>query len=173
MPFSSSLGGIAPPWRAKDERSGTHRQRWTPSEDQALIVLVKHLGARNWRKIASSIPGRTSRQCRDRFANYLSPNLTKEPWSPEEDRILLERFEETGPHWFQLSPFLPGRSGHAIKNRWYSHLHGMNSLWPADTPEPSQSSAPAKSPIVIRIEGDPRVAPVKPQSPALAMLLNP
>jgi hypothetical protein len=156
--------------QVKDEGSGTFHQRFTPIEDQALILLVTRHGAHHWKKIAKSMPGRNARQCRDRFKNYLNPNQISESWSREEDRILIERVAEIGPHWFRMTPFLPGRSNHAIKNRWYTHLRPKDSLGTEQSP---QTENLPKCPIIIRIEGDRPVAPKTPRSPALAMLLNP
>ena len=36
--------------------------------------LVQKLGAGNWSTIASYIPGRVGKQCRERWLNYLRPD---------------------------------------------------------------------------------------------------
>jgi hypothetical protein len=113
------------------------RHRFSPSEDQSLISLVRQNGACKWQSIASLMPGRTARQCRDRFMNYLTPNLSRDPWTTGEDQVLLEKFKEVGPHWSRIAPFLPGRSANAVKNRWYTHLQ-----------QPHQDSGVALSPEV-------------------------
>lgn len=41
-----------------------------------------------WSEIAASIPGRLGKQCRERWFNHLSPDLTKAPWTDQEDGIL-------------------------------------------------------------------------------------
>jgi hypothetical protein len=105
------------------ERQVLPRQKFSASEDEALVSAVSRWGACNWQHIAQQIPGRTARQCRDRFANYLAPSLTQDPWAWAEDRIILDRFNQIGPHWSQIAHFLPGRSANAIKNRWYTYLH--------------------------------------------------
>jgi hypothetical protein len=64
------------------------------------------------------MPNRTTRQCRERYKNYLSPELRNLPWSPAEDLLLRERFSEFGPRWATLATFFNGRSDVSLKNRW-------------------------------------------------------
>jgi hypothetical protein len=141
-----------------------------------LVLLVKRHGQCHWQTIASSMPGRTARQCRDRFTNYLVPNLSQAAWSPEEDRVLLERFRELGPHWSRIAPFLPGRSSNAIKNRWYTYLRRKNSkrfaVSDAAPEEPPASEQP-DPPMCRQIECAAPPRPVAENYPTLSMLLNP
>jgi hypothetical protein len=104
-------------------RKHTHaRSRFTQSEDERLRTLVNQLGNRHWETIAQLMPGRTARQCRDRYKNYLLDSLVSSTWRPEEDQILRQRFAELGPKWVEISKSLQGRSGNDVKNRWYKHL---------------------------------------------------
>lgn len=41
--------------------------RWTPQEDAQLTQLVQQLGEGNWIRIATQMPGRSNRQCRERW----------------------------------------------------------------------------------------------------------
>jgi hypothetical protein len=54
----------------------------------------------------------TGKQCRERWHNQLDPNIKKEGWSEEEDRILLQAHTELGNHWVEISkvPFLCARA---------------------------------------------------------------
>ena len=47
-------------------------------------------------------PG-TGKQCRERWHNQLDPNIKKEGWSEEEDRVLLQAHTELGNHWVEIS----------------------------------------------------------------------
>jgi len=40
---------------------------WTAQEDACVIRLVKELGPKKWSKIASYLPGRIGKQCRERY----------------------------------------------------------------------------------------------------------
>lgn len=97
------------------------RKKFSPEEDEILVRMVEANGPHRWDEIAAAVPGRTGRQCRDRFRNYLMPNLNPEPWSPEEDEILVAKHYEIGPHWSRIAEFLPGRSSNSVKNRWYTY----------------------------------------------------
>jgi hypothetical protein len=43
-----------------------------------------------WAAIASNLPGRNGKQCRERWHNQLDPSIKRESWTDEEDRILME-----------------------------------------------------------------------------------
>jgi hypothetical protein len=50
----------------------TTRSRFRPHEDDLLRVLVSQSETLCWAEIASQLPGRNVRQCRDRWNHYLS-----------------------------------------------------------------------------------------------------
>ena len=103
----------------KPKKRGTEKQKFTANEDLMLQKIVKEEGTENWNKIAAKIPGRTPRQCRERWKNYLNPALSSEPWKSEEDELLLQKYEEFGSHWKSIRTFLPHRSTNNIKNRLF------------------------------------------------------
>jgi hypothetical protein len=74
----------------KSEKRGFTKGTWKPDEDKQLISLVSNFGPQNWTRIAEFIPHRSGKQCRERWHNHLNPNINKQKWSIEEDRILIE-----------------------------------------------------------------------------------
>ena len=98
------------------------RRVFRPEEDKLLVQLVGEGKCKNWVEIASHLNGRTPRQCRDRWTNFLDPSNTFAPWTPEEDKLLVEKVNEYGTKWQTIKPFMPGRSDNCLKNRWYSGL---------------------------------------------------
>lgn len=94
------------------------RNKFTPEEDKKLIELVKEYGTDNWYLISKKLPGRKSRQCRDRWTFYLDPNIKKDEWTKEEDMLLLQKQEELGPCWRKIASFFNKRTEISIKNRW-------------------------------------------------------
>lgn len=92
------------------------RIRWTKQEDEQLMNLVRKWGARKWNEIAASLGTKTAKQCRDHYANCLDPEIKNSLWTVEEERILLSKYEQFGPHWSRIKSFLPGRTTSMIKN---------------------------------------------------------
>lgn len=101
---------------------GVKRRRFTESEDILILHLIKKIGIHNWNTIAKFLPGRTGKQCRDRFYNYLKEPHTFLPWTKEEDDMLLRLLKIVGPKWAAISKYIPKRSGNDLKNRWHKHL---------------------------------------------------
>ncbi|KAK8841529.1 hypothetical protein M9Y10_027150 [Tritrichomonas musculus] len=98
------------------------RRKFTQQEDDNLLFLIYKIGSHDWAKIAESMPGRTAKQCRDRYCNYLAVPQSNKPWDIEEDEQLLALLTKIGPKWVEISRHIPGRSGANVKNRWYRHL---------------------------------------------------
>jgi len=105
------------------DQDSVHRKRnFTIVEDAALLQLVHQFGIGKWKEIASHIPGRTDRQCRERYKTYLAPGIRNDPWSPEEDDILAQKVKQYGQKWAIISKYLNGRTDNAIKNRYHIHI---------------------------------------------------
>ncbi|TYZ57903.1 hypothetical protein PybrP1_004548, partial [[Pythium] brassicae (nom. inval.)] len=114
--------------------NGAVSKRWTPEQDEALRQAVSELGQRNWmdnllmetmlkgydswREVAAQIPGRTAKQCRERWRNRLDPNINKAPFTENEDNIIQQAYEKLGNRWTQIAELLPGRTEDSVKLRW-------------------------------------------------------
>jgi myb proto-oncogene protein len=42
---------------------------WTQEEDDLLVLMVQKYGPRHWSLIASALPGRIGKQCRERYGS--------------------------------------------------------------------------------------------------------
>lgn len=99
---------------------GLVKGHWSPHEDDLLRRLVAN-DQKNWGDVAAKIPGRTSKQCRERWHNHLDPSIVRGAYTPEEDRIILEAQARLGNRWSVIAAMLPGRTEDAVKIRWKSH----------------------------------------------------
>ena len=69
---------------------------WTHQEDTIIMAMVAKFGAQRWALIASKIPGRNGKQCRERWHNQLDPDISKAQWTEEEDLILFQAHRKLG-----------------------------------------------------------------------------
>ncbi|GMF20681.1 unnamed protein product [Phytophthora lilii] len=98
---------------------GLVKGHWRPDEDELLKELVAE-GRKNWGQVATRIPGRTSKQCRERWYNHLDPSIVRGEYTPEEDRMILDAQARLGNRWSAIAAMLPGRTEDAVKIRWKS-----------------------------------------------------
>lgn len=109
---------------ADDRNSaGVKRRRlFSPKDDRQLEQLIRENIFTGWKNVAKNMPGFTPKQLRDRWHNYISPRNSLKPWTPDEDKIIIEKVNELGTKWSRIASYLQGRSDNAIKNRWNTVL---------------------------------------------------
>merc|ERR1712226_1243947 len=114
------------------------KMAWQAAEDRRLLELVQIHGPKGWATIATAISGRSGKQCRERWLNHLNPDVRKDAFSPQEDKIIMTYVESFGTRWAKIAAQLPGRTDNAVKNRYYSTLRRRQSV----------SSDPRMSPLL-------------------------
>lgn len=96
----------------------SHRTKFTPEDDQKLIQLVQAKPALKWAKIAELMQNKTSRQCRERYDNYLAVGINQAAWTQDEEDLLLRLYQEIGSSWAKMTQLFPGRTCVNIKNHF-------------------------------------------------------
>jgi hypothetical protein len=97
-------------------------RKFTAEEDAAIMSARESDLPEDRSLIANRLPGRTAKQCRRHWENFLSPEINSEPWTPEEDLLLLEKINEMGRKWTAMKHFFNGRSAVALEKRWHGCL---------------------------------------------------
>jgi len=109
-------------------RPGLVKGPWTSGEDISLKKLIEYQGNDKdpkWATIASQIPGRTAKQCRERWKLNLDPSIDHSPFSPEEDRLLLKLHDQHGNKWALIRQHFKARTENAVKTRFKSLLRSQ------------------------------------------------
>jgi hypothetical protein len=116
----------------RTERTG----KWTPDEDKALKHAVEIYNGKNWDAIASLVPGRTRKQCTNRWYNALDPSIATRPtdtWTTNDDNKLQDAVEKYGDeNWDAIIPLLPGRTKVQCRSRWQDAVTPRTGRWTAD-----------------------------------------
>ena len=120
-------------------------QKFSQNEDQILKNIVSIFGPKNWKLIASMVPNKTPRQCRDRYMNYLAPGFIHSEWTSEEDRLLIEKYNEFGPCWTKIQQYFPFRTANSIKNRYNYTISKFDKLLDSYLGNHRKKSAEQKS----------------------------
>jgi hypothetical protein len=99
--------------------------QWEDDEDALLLKAISRERERSpegkikWPLVASSVPQRSHKQCRERWVNHLSPTVIKHKWTSEEDALLLELGRKHLGKWAAIARFIPGRTENQVKVRWH------------------------------------------------------
>ncbi|CBJ32619.1 conserved unknown protein [Ectocarpus siliculosus] len=130
---------------------------WSSEEDDHLKRLVDEFGSKKWNLLARAFPGRSGKQCRERWHNHVDGRVKKGEWSAEEDQILCEAQRQLGNKWSEMSKILVGRSENAIKNRFNSlNAKGLAEM---RANELMSKLAPEEKAALLNIDSDPPAPP--------------
>jgi hypothetical protein len=71
--------------------------------------LVAEYGTKRWSHIATFLPGRLGKQCRERWYNHLDPTIKRGPWTPDEDYAIVDLQHRLGNKWAEIAGQIQGR----------------------------------------------------------------
>ncbi|XP_032904999.1 snRNA-activating protein complex subunit 4 isoform X2 [Amblyraja radiata] len=103
------------------------RREWSKKEDQMLTELVQKMRVGNfipYTKIAYFMEGRNGKQIVYRWSKALDPSVTKGPWTPKEDALLLKAVAKYGNRdWYKIQEMVPGRMDSQCRDRYRNGLN--------------------------------------------------
>ena len=111
-------------WRncLRPETKAAKKGKWSEVEDEQLRQIVRKYGCGDgslWEKASEGMRfTRNSKQCRERWTNFLDPTLRLGPWTKEEDDYLLHLHSRFGNAWKKFASILTGRSAERIRRRF-------------------------------------------------------
>lgn len=117
---------------------GLIKGAWTAEEDEVLKKEYykyanehkNHQPTSNlWAKIAKDIPGRTAKQCRDRWRLNLDPSIVRSPFTEAEDEQLMRLHNRYGNRWSMIKSAFEGRTENMIKIRYRSLMRKIARSW--------------------------------------------
>ena len=134
------------------------RKLFSPKDDEILKAAVAQVGE-NWDEVSSLVAKFNARQCKERYTVYLKKAYRTDPWTEDEDNLLLELYEKMGPRWCEISEFFDGRHSNSVKNRWHRYLsksaarnHGKRISKPKTTKSTTQKKKPNTEPKTVKTE---------------------
>eukprot|EP00514_Thraustochytrium_sp_LLF1b_P005748 CAMPEP_0184520384 /NCGR_PEP_ID=MMETSP0198_2-20121128/7136_1 /TAXON_ID=1112570 /ORGANISM="Thraustochytrium sp., Strain LLF1b" /LENGTH=538 /DNA_ID=CAMNT_0026910973 /DNA_START=584 /DNA_END=2197 /DNA_ORIENTATION=+ len=122
--------------------------RWSKEEDKTLLQILSQKPIKNWGEVSRVLPGRTAKQCRERYINHLDPSICKTNWTPEEDTFILDAEKNFGPCWSEIARRLPTRTEPGVRQRflWLQRNKAKNqSKGSKKDPEPDNKPLPIGS----------------------------
>ena len=118
-------------WENK-RRKYNKRLPFTEEEDQKLLKIISNTMNKgydsneqiredliDWKIISKEMGNRSVRQCKERYFHYLSPQINKKDWTPEEDSLLFSTVGNIGKKWKIMEDLFENRTEIDIRNRYY------------------------------------------------------
>ena len=117
----------------EDDAAGEARDvvlgAWSKEEDEWLAEAVARVpreavtGKIRWSVVATYVPNRNGKQCRERWHNHIDPDVNKSGWTKREDFEIVARYRAWGPKWAAIAAALgTHRTDNQVKNQFNCSL---------------------------------------------------
>ena len=122
------------------------KDRFTKEEDNRLCTIIEILGVKEWVSVAKMMGTKNWRQCKERWNQFLNPNINKDGWTEEEDDLLLRLHEKYGSKWSLMVSHFKGRPRLQIRNRY--NLLMKKQKWKQEIGSPFMVNPSMDEPII-------------------------
>lgn len=99
----------------------SRQRKFTMEEDKILKEMVDTHG-RNWSLISRLMHNKDRKQVKDRYDNFLCKKIKRTPFTPEEDKKIIDLIKVMGNKFSKIAEEIEGRAPIMIKNRYYTNL---------------------------------------------------
>ncbi|CAG9322331.1 unnamed protein product [Blepharisma stoltei] len=127
-------------------KAGPKKGPWQPHETAKLLEWVKYEGPTEWQSCALQIPGRSARQCFDRWRKTLKPGMSQRVWTSEENYILFEMHKRYGPQWSLIAKSLKERTAGSVRKHFFKITKTLENYYTAPKRKLSKESIVPKTP---------------------------
>jgi hypothetical protein len=111
--------------------TGGSKGKWAEDEDSKLMDAVQTHGDKDWVAISLLVPGRTKKQCNNRWHDTLDPSIgrasgRKGKWTAVEESQLNHALQtHTDKDWVAISLLVPGRT----KKQCFDKYNNRSTVW--------------------------------------------
>jgi hypothetical protein len=154
---------------------GGRHSIFSPDEDEKLTDVMtsispkshpglfhqsgKHKGKPYWEAVAKLFPGRTAKQCRERWILALAPTINKDPWESAEDDLLTRGVETHGEgNWSDIAKGIPGRTDQQCRYRYMQYLKNRD----PELPTQPRMNLPPPFVLLVRQTPPPPILSINP-----------
>jgi hypothetical protein len=138
--------------RSHEPSASTRRKTrpWSPQEDCRLLAGIHRFGLEKWPSVARFVGNaRTRSQCSQRWVRGLDPRISKDQWTKDEERALVNLVDKYGQKsWMRIASELGNRADVQCRYRYMQILRGV-SQGAKISSAASEQTLPAALPIPI------------------------
>tara|TARA_B100001094_G_scaffold100626_1_gene96787 strand:- start:1081 stop:2028 length:948 start_codon:yes stop_codon:yes gene_type:complete len=106
----------------QDPKNSTSYQQWKKHEDDLLEEAVRKNGKCTWSQISDMVPGKTGKQCCDRWRVHLKGATGRNVWGKQDDAALEKAVHELGHNWTLVARAVTGKTNRQCRDRYKNYV---------------------------------------------------
>eukprot|EP00762_Andalucia_godoyi_P007037 ANDGO_07747.mRNA.1 Myb-like protein C len=124
---NANYGGMTHNWQLFNTRQQRTVNKWSPEDDEKLLLAISEHGLRSWTRVASAVSGKTVTACYQRYHRSLRSDIRKGTFEPVELVRLAAAVVRHGQRWCEVAKELPGRCDAQCRMQWNRILRAAGS----------------------------------------------